>query len=293
MVLADALDAVDASTPSRVGPHICDVLIAERAPRLTRSRLWPLARPFLYRLLNYRHAVRMADAVQPLSGAEALDYMSDLLDLKVTVMNPDRIPATGRCVVVANHPTGIADGIAVFDAIRARRQDAVFFANADALRVSPRLGEAVIPVEWVVEKRTREKTRATLQAAREAFEAERCVVMFPAGRLARVGKDCSVTDPEWAPTAASLARKYAAPVVPIHVAGPESRLFHWFDRISPELRDITLFHELLNKKRKRFFLKVGKPIPPSRLDIDAARATYALKAFTERVLPSQPDADFA
>ena len=293
MVLADALDPVDAPPASPAGPHICDVLIAERAPRLTGSPLWPLARPFLYKLLNYRHAVRMADAVRPLSGAGALDYMSDLLGLKVTVMNPDRIPATGRCVVVANHPTGIADGIAVFDAIRARRQDAVFFANADALRVSPRLGEAVIPVEWVVEKRTREKTRATLHAAKEAFQAERCVVMFPAGRLARVAKDGSVTDPEWAPTATSLARKYGAPVVPIHVAGPESRLFHWFDRISRVLRDITLFHELLNKKRQRFFLKVGKPIPPSRLDIDAARATYALKAFTERVLPSQPDADFA
>ena len=282
-----------AARPDTGGPHICDVLIAERAPRLTRSAVWPLARPLLYRLLNYRQAVRMADAVRPLSGAEALDYMSDLLGLKVAVMNAERIPASGRCIVVANHPTGIADGIAAFDAIRSRRQDAVFFANADALRVSPRLGEAVIPVEWVVEKRTREKTRATLQAAREAFEAERCVVMFPAGRLARVARDGSVTDPEWAPTAASLARRHGAPVVPIHVAGPHSRLFHWFDRISPELRDITLFHELLNKKRKRFFLKVGKPIPPSRLDIDAARATYALKAFTERVLPSQPDADFA
>ena len=275
------------------GPHICDVLIAERAPRLTRSVAWPVVRPFLYKLLNYRHAVRMADAVKPLSGAAALEYMSDLLDLKVSVMNAERIPAEGRCVVVANHPTGIADGIAVFDAIRARRPDAVFFANADALRVSPRLGETVIPVEWVVEKRTREKTRATLLAAKAAFETERCLVMFPAGRLARVARDGSVTDPDWAPTAASLARKYDAPIVPIHVAGPDSRLFHAFDRVSPELRDITLFHELLNKKRKRFYLKVGKPIPPSRIDIDAARATYGLKAFTERVLPSQPDADFA
>ena len=279
--------------PGADRPHICDVLIAERAPRLTRSVLWPVARPFLYRLLNYRQAVHMADAVRPLSGAEALDYMSDLLDLKVTVMNGERIPATGRCIVVANHPTGIADGIAVFDAIRARRSDAVFFANADALRVSPRLGETVIPVEWVVEKRTREKTRATLLAAKAAFEAERCLVMFPAGRLARVAKDGSVTDPDWAPTAASLARRHDAPIVPIHVAGPNSRLFHAFDRVSQELRDVTLFHELLNKKRKRFQLKVGKPIPPSRLDIDAARATYGLKAFTERVLPSQPDADFA
>jgi putative hemolysin len=282
-----------APAKTRREPHICDVLIAERAPRLTGSLFWPVVRPAFYRLLNYRQAVRMADAVRPLTGAEALDYMSDLMGLKVAVMNPERVPATGRCIIVANHPTGIADGIAVFDAIRRRRQDAVFFANADALRVSPRLGEAVIPVEWVVEKRTREKTRATLQAAKEAFEADRCVVMFPAGRLARVARDGSVTDPEWAPTAASLARKYAAPVVPIHVAGPTSTLFHLFDRISPELRDITLFHELLNKQRKAFQLKVGKPIPPSRLDIDANKATYGLKAFTERVLPSQPDAEFA
>lgn len=283
----------DVLAPAKAAPHICDVLIAERAPRLTASPFWPLVRPFLYKALNYRQAVRMADAVQPLSGAEALDYMSDLLDLKVSVLNDDRIPTEGRCIVVANHPTGIADGIAVFDAIKARRPDAIFFANADAVRVSPRLGEAIIPVEWVHDKRTREKTRATLQAAKEAFEAERCVVMFPAGRLARIGKDGSVTDPEWAPTAASLARKYEAPVVPIHVSGPYSRLFHWFDRFSQELRDITLFHELLNKKRKPFALKVGKPIRPSRLDIDAGKATYALKAFTERVLPSQPDADFA
>lgn len=287
------MTAETALTPVRPTPHICDVLIAERAPRLTRSVAWPVVRPVLYKLLNYRQAVRMADAVKPLSGAEALDYMSDLLDLKVSVLNGERIPATGRCVIVANHPTGIADGIAVFDAIKARRPDAIFFANADALRVSPRLGETIIPVEWVHDKRTREKTRATLQAAKEAFEAERCVVMFPAGRLARIGKDGSVTDPEWAATAASLARKYAAPVVPVHVAGPYSRLFHWFDQVSQELRDITLFHELLNKRKKAFHLKVGKPIPPSRLDIDAAKATYALKAFTERVLPSQPDADFA
>lgn len=279
--------------PSRREPHICEVLISERAPRLTGSPFWPVLRPAFYKLLNYRQAVRMADAVRPLAGAETLDYMSDLMDLRVSVMHSERIPADGRCIVVANHPTGIADGIAVFDAIRARRADAIFFANADALRVSPRLGEAVIPVEWVVAKRTREKTRATLQAAREAFEAERCVVMFPAGRLARAGRDGSITDPQWAPTAASLARKYEAPVVPIHVAGPTSRLFHLFDRISPELRDITLFHELLNKRRKTFQLKVGKPIAPSRIDIDAVRATYGMKAFTERVLPSQPDADFA
>ena len=287
------MDSTPPALPAKTPPHICDVLIAERAPRLTASPFWPIVRPALYGLLGYRHAVAMADAVAPLSGQAALDHLSDLLDLKLSVLNLNRIPVGGRCVIVCNHPTGIADGFAVYDAIRKVRGDAIFFANADALRVAPRLGEAIIPVEWVYEKRTRERTRATLQAAREAFEAERCVVMFPAGRLGRVGKDGSITDPEWAPTAASLAKKYRAPIIPIHVAGPYSRLFHFFDRFSQELRDITLFHELLNKKKTRFQLSVGLPIPPERLDIDAAKATYALKAFTERVLPGQPDAVFA
>lgn len=227
-----------ASLPARRRPHIVDVLIAERAPRLTASPFWPVLRPGLYGVLGYGAAVRMADAIQPLSGAETLDYVSTLLRLKVTTTNLDRLPATGRCVVVCNHPTGIADGVAVHDAIKQRRGDAVFFANADALRVSPRLSETVIPVEWVYEKRTREKTRATLNAAKAAFEAERCVVMFPAGRLARE-QNGLLTDPEWAPTAASLARKYGAPVVPMYVTGPYSRLFHLFDRISHELRDVT------------------------------------------------------
>ena len=278
---------------SPTSPHIVDVLIAERAPRLTRSAAWPVVRPLLYRLLDYNRARAMADAIGPMAGQAALDHVSDLLALTVETQNLDRLPATGRCLVVCNHPTGIADGLAVHDAIRTVRDDVIYFANADALRVSPRLSETIVPVEWVTAKRTREKTRATLLAAKEAFEAERCVVMFPAGRLARVDAQGRLTDPEWAATAASLARKYEAPVVPIHVAGPTSRLFHLFDRFSQELRDITLFHELLNKQGRAFDLNVGLPIAPDALDVDAAKATEALKAFVERTLAADPDAVFA
>lgn len=282
-----------AARNAAAGAHIIDVLIAERAPKLTASSAWPIVRPLLYALLDYGRARAMADAIADLSGDEAMAYASRLLDLEVSALFLNRIPANRRCLVVCNHPTGIADGVAVYDAIRRVRDDAIFFANADALRVCPRLAESIIPVEWVEAKRTREKTRATLQAAKEAFEADRAVVMFPAGRLARRAKDGSLTDPPWASTAGSLARKYDAPVVPIHVAGPFSTLFHAFDRVSPELRDVTLFHELLNKRGKAFHLTVGPLIPAARLDVDAAKATYALKAYVERVLPAAPDAEFA
>src|SRR5690606_17690134 len=107
--------------------------------RLVTSPVWPWVKPLLYGLLGYGDAVRMADAIHDKSGEEALAHVSGLLKLDVEALGLDHLPVTGRCVVVCNHPTGIADGVAVYDAIRQRRGDAIFFANADALRVSPRL----------------------------------------------------------------------------------------------------------------------------------------------------------
>lgn len=259
------------STPARRSRHIVDVLIEERAPKLSGSPVWPLVRPALYALLDYRKARAMADAIAPMGGRDAIEYVSDLLSVQVTVTGLENLPATGRCVIVANHPTGIADGIAVYDALKARRPDMVFYANSDAHRVSPCLSEVLIPVEWVEEKRTRERTRLTLQMTKEALEAERALMVFPAGRLARRVHGV-LTDKPWQASALSIARKYDAPIVPVHVAGPWATLFHLFDRVSGELRDVTLFHELLNKKGQRYSLVVGAPLAPHGVaDIEALK----------------------
>jgi len=183
--------------------------------------------------------------------------------------------------------------VAVYDALKAIRPDICFYANSDAHRVSPGLGEVLIPVEWVEAKRTRERTRLTLQLTREALEAERCLVIFPAGRLARRGADGGLADPPWAPTAVSIARRHEAPIVPLHVAGPWSALFHVFDRFSPELRDVTLFHELLNKHGREFALIGGRPVPPAALAGEAAEVVLRMKHHVERVLPRDADQAFA
>ena len=153
--------------------HIVDTLIAERAPKLSGGVAWPLLRPLLYRLLDYRKARSMADAIAPMGGREALDYVSRLLDVKVSARGLDRVPRTGRLVLICNHPTGIADGVAVYDALRALRPDVCFYANSDAHRVSEAFGEVLIPVEWREEKRTRERTRNTLNLTREVLEQDR------------------------------------------------------------------------------------------------------------------------
>ena len=280
--------------PRKSAPrHIVDVLIAERAPRLAASPLWPLARPALYALLDYRKARRLADAIAPLPGRAALDHVSDLLALQVEARNLARVPAAARLVAICNHPTGIADGVAVYDALKMIREDLCFYANADAHRVAPGFDEVLIPVEWVEAKRTRETARRTLEQTRHALEAERCLVVFPSGRLARRQAGGRLVDPPWAPTAVSLARRHAAPVLPIHVAGPWSTLFHLFHQVSSELRDITLFHELLNKQCRAFRLTVGPPIPPAALAGEAAEVTTRLKAYVEEILPADPDRPFA
>lgn len=272
--------------------HIVDVLIAERAPCLCASAAWPLARPPLYALLGYDKARRMADAIAPMGGRDALNHVSDLLKVKVEVRGLQHLPRSGRLVAVANHPTGIADGVALYDALKAARPDLVFYANSDAHRVCPGFDEVLIPVEWVEAKRSRERTRVTLQMTRQALDGEQALVIFPAGRLAtRV--EGRLTDPPWQASALSIARKYDAPITPIHVAGPWSTLFHLFDGRSQELRDITLFHELLNKTGRRFAVTIGKPIPAAALDPDPAAATEQVKQFVERVLSADPEAVLA
>lgn len=278
---------------SRQAPpkHIVDVLIEERAPKLSASPLWPMLRPPLMHALNYRKAVRMADTIAPMGGREAMESISTLLNVNLAMTGFERVPRDGAFILLANHPTGITDGIAVYDAVKEVRPDILFYANSDAQRVCPRFHEALIPVEWVQAKRTRERTRITLKMTDEAFAQNRPLGVFPAGRLARL-RDGVLTDPEWMPTAASLARKYELPILPVHVAGPYAFWFHTFAQISPELRDITLFHELLNKAGKTYTLTFGPLIPHEHADGDAAQVIRKLKHYVERVLPGAPDTPF-
>ncbi|HXQ46843.1 MAG TPA: acyltransferase, partial [Caulobacteraceae bacterium] len=74
--------------------------------------------------------------------------------------------------------------------------------------------------------------------------------------------------------------------------GPHPTLFHFFDRFSAELRDITLFHELLNKRGDRFDLAFGPRIPPEEVDGEASALTPRLKRYIERELARDPDTPF-
>lgn len=272
--------------------HIADELIAERGEKIVNSRWWPLVRPFLYKILHYDDAVRMADEVGPLPGRAAMEYASQLLSLDLDVGGLERIPKSGAFVMAVNHPTGIADGVAVYDALKQVREDISIFTNRDALRINPRLAEYLIPVEWREDFRDRPKMRETLTLSSLAFKEGRAVVMFPSGRIA-YWKDGRLNERPWLTTAVTLPRKHNVPVLPVNLRARNSGLFYWFSNWSAELRDMTVFHELLNKKGKTFHITIGPLIPPERLaDGEAADIARGLQTHVAERLAEDPDAEF-
>lgn len=272
--------------------HVVDTLIRERCPTLVRHWTWPAVRPVLYKMLGYQKALRWADDIIELkTGKECFEYLDRVLSLKVKVSGIDRLPGEGRGVVISNHPTGLADGNAVLAAVRKVREDIEIFANADACRVNPAFADVIIPVEWVEEKRTPAKTRETLKRASATFGAERLLLIFPSGRLANKDKG-KIVERGWFPTAVTLARKNKSPIFPLHMGAQNSELFYLLSKVSRELKDITLFHELMNKQGDKFDLTFGPTIPPEHLAGDPQKVTDHLKHYVTETLPNDPDKPF-
>ncbi len=240
--------------------HRINPLIAERAPWLYSDRPGTrLARRGLHRLLGYDATVELAKTLTDAEPAQIMLTMSQKLSKMVDAKGLGHIPAHGPALIVANHPTGIADGIILNGLIAAARPDAYFFANRDILRVFPQMETMIAPVEWRKELRSHAKTRETMAYVRRATEQGRLGVIFPSGRLAK-RRGLRLYERPWMASAAMLARKFDLPVIPVNIQARNSALFYLFDFIHPTLRDITLFHETLNKARQPFKITVGEPI---------------------------------
>jgi len=256
-----------------------DVLIEERAAWIKGKSFFfgGLIPNLLYKLLNYNHTVKVAERLNQYNGRKIFDIMGRYLSKRVNVEGIHHIPKEGAAIIVSNHPTGIADGLILHYIINKRRKDNYFLANRDILRVYPQLNSMIAPVEWRQEKRGHNNLRETLNFIKNAVQQNRLAVMFPSGRLAK-RKGLKLIEREWMQSALMLAIRYKLPVIPIHISARNSLLFYLFDLIHPSLRDITLFHETLNKRQMRFTVKVGDLIPPEQLGCYADISTQILKS---------------
>jgi len=264
-----------------------DPLIAERAPWLFTGRPHhTLARHLLTRLLGYPKTVAIGTAVEHEPTERIMATMAQIIAQDVQVTGLDNIPRNGPAMVVANHPTGIADGIILWSVLQSVRPDLFIYANSDILRILPQMESLILPVEWRMDKRTHAKTRETMTLTRAALDQGRLGVIFPSGRLAK-RRGLRLYERDWMPSAAMIARKFEIPVIPLNIRARNSALFYLFDLIHPTLRDITLFHETLNKGRQPYRVTVGRPIPPERLPETSAEGIEMLKA--ETLALGQPD----
>jgi putative hemolysin len=230
-------------------------------------------------LLGYDATVKIAAQLADAPSHLILSTMADRLANLVDARGLGHIPRHGPALIVANHPTGIADGIILHHLIAKTRPDAYIFANRDILRVFPQMHDMIAPVEWRAELRSHAKTRETMLFIRQATQAGRLGVIFPSGRLAK-RRGLRLYERPWMASAAMLARKFDLPVVPVNIQARNSALFYLFDKIHPTLRDITLFHETLNKARQPFRITVGEPISAAAIPQNSEEGIAMLRKAT-------------
>lgn len=257
-----------------------DPLIAERAPWLFEdTAVADLARQALMKLLGYDRTLTLGELYREWPTDHIMHHVAGLLARDLQVSGLENIPRNGPALIVANHPTGIADGIMLHHAIYPLRPDLFIYANSDILRIMPQFQSLIAPVEWQVKKRTRAKTRETMEYTRHAIAENRLGVIFPSGRLAK-RRGLKLHERDWMASAAMIARKFDLPVIPLNIRARNSALFYLFDLIHPSLRDITLFYETLNKDRQPYRLTVGEPISASALPAKSEDAIEIMKRAT-------------
>ncbi|WP_212523621.1 lysophospholipid acyltransferase family protein [Actibacterium sp. MT2.3-13A] len=257
-----------------------DPLIEERAPWLFADHAWSApSRNLLTGLLGYPRTVALGEALKDHPAPVIMDEMARLLARDVEASGLENVPRSGPALIVANHPTGIADGVILWSLLGQLRRDLFFYANRDILRVLPQMEDIIAPVEWREEKRSHGKTRETMAYTRRAIEAGRLGVIFPSGRLAK-RRGLKLHERPWMASAAMIARKFDLPVIPVNIRARNSVLFYLFDLIHPTLRDITLFHETLNKDRQPYRLTVGQPISAAALPAKSEDGIEMLRAAT-------------
>jgi putative hemolysin len=257
-----------------------DPLIAERAPWLFSPTFSAgLSRRALMSLLGYERTISLGELYRDWPTDRIMHHLAGLLARDLAVSGLDNIPRHGPALIVANHPTGIADGIMLHHALYPLRPDMFIYANSDIMRILPQFNSLIAPVEWRVDKRTRAKTRETMEYTRHAIDEGRLGVIFPSGRLAK-RRWLKLHEREWMASAAMIARKFDLPIIPLHIRARNSALFYMFDFIHPTLRDITLFYETLNKDRQPYRITVGEQISPSALPAKSEDAIEILRRAT-------------
>lgn len=226
------------------------------------QKLLPAIQAPLEHLLQLRHLRQgYMEMIEQESGPHMIDRALAWLNVGYDMPASARVPLTGRCVVVANHPFGAIEGLILASMLRSFRHDVKVMANALLGRV-PELRDLLVLVDPFGEAGSTQSNIRPLREAISWIKGGGMLVVFPAGEVAHARlSEREITDPPWSETIARLIRICEAQVLPVFFAGSNSLLFHAAGLVHSRLRTALLPHELLNKRDKKLALRIGKPIP--------------------------------
>ncbi|NGY05458.1 lysophospholipid acyltransferase family protein [Solimonas terrae] len=199
------------------------------------------------------------------------------IDYRLNAGSLDDIPATGPLLVIANHPYGAAEGLALADLLLQRRADVRLLANT-LLCSLPELAPLVVPVDVFKSG----VNSASIRAAMRHLKDGGVLIVFPAGEVSRVDWQArQVSDPPWSSTVALLARRGAARVLPLFVEGRPRLRSLAAGTLNSRLRTVMLARDLLAMRGQTLGLRIGANVDPRELArIPEAAQTDFLRVLT-------------
>jgi putative hemolysin len=234
-----------------------------------RSKFLHALEPSLSRILCLPELNEVYAAID--EQARVNDFMGGILEamnvsLDVDESDLERIPRQGPLVVVANHPFGALEGVALAALLRKARKDVKLMANY-ILAMIPEMREHIFCVDPFGRKSSTGRNLGALKQSMRWVRDGGCLAVFPAGEVSSLKlSKRQILDPEWSATIGRMVRMTRAPVLPIYFRGTNGPLFHILGLIHPRFRTALLPRELLNKKRGSVGARIGSTIPFSRLE---------------------------
>lgn len=207
--------------------------------------------------------------------------MLDLINVDLKVQGtwpPENIPE-GPIVMVANHPFGIGDGIAVLALAEQLGRPFRVLINNELLKV-PEMAPYSLPVSF---EETKDALAINMQTRHEALRLLKdgvTVVIFPAGGVATAKKGFGrAEDLPWKIFPAKLIQAAKANVVPVYFEGQNGRLFHLASKISLTLRVSLLIREFRRLSGSSISARVGAMISWDELSSLADRKDLLARLF--------------
>jgi putative hemolysin len=214
-------------------------------------------KPFLRYLLCEKEFQRFGEKYPNLHGLDfieqALRYLSFACDVCENEL--EHIPAQGPVVIVANHPIGSLDGLALLQIISRVRGDVKIIANQLLSQIKP-LNELLLPVDNMNGNTQRQQ----ITAINEHLGKGGALIVFPAGEVSRLNIH-GIYDGRWNNGFLRLATQHRAPIVPIYISGRNSWLFYGTSLLNKSLSTLLLVREMFQQRKGHIKIRIGAKIP--------------------------------